>query len=206
MANNRVLLIVIMTLFQMLFLAELVCADPLNQSSVSGNNDQTDKPTMPNDDILELGTVSARTLLMQAQLALRSRKIDTAIELAKRGMLKDPEEIDLHKTCAEALEEKLALQGSKPDPAVFNECVQEWLMVLRNAVGDEKYMTFRGISIPGAEIAFADDDRAIMARYSLIKLAGRAPKMWESNTKYLKRVLKPVPFVEGTILKVSTRE
>ena len=206
MSNTKMLFAMTMSLFHMLLLAELVCAATLYQSSVLGHNDYTDKPTISNDKSLELATVSARTLLMQAQLALRSGKIDNAIELAKRGMLKDPEEIDLHKTCAEALEEKLASQDSKQDPAVFNECVQEWLIVLRNGVGDEKSMSYRGISIPGAEIGFSDDDRGVLARYSLIKLAGRAPRIWETNSKYLKRVLKPVPFVEGTILRVSARD
>ncbi|MBX9771734.1 MAG: hypothetical protein K2X29_10200 [Candidatus Obscuribacterales bacterium] len=176
------------------------------QTKTKSIDDQTGKPSVSHDKILQLGDVSSKSLLIEAQLALRSGRIDRAIDLAKLGLAKDVEEIDLHKVYAEALEEKVSVKNNDVDPALFNECVREWLIVLRNLVGEEKSMSFRGISIPGMEILCQDDDRRIVAKYSLIKLVGRIPKPWETNRKYLERVLKPVPDVQGAILRVSARQ
>jgi hypothetical protein len=133
---------------------------------------------------------SAAELLIMADSAIKSGKIDRAIELIKRSLALNNEDLDAHVSYATALEKKLESQ-SPQDPNTFNLCVREWLAVLRNKYGEEKSETFHGVGIPGVNGRFfADDDRHGPARTHLVHLTGSAPKVWETNEKFLARVLR----------------
>jgi len=148
---------------------------------------------------MELGQVTAVTIMMQGQRALSAGNTSLAITKFRRAIDMDNEDMDAHRYYAEALEKKLRSQVDK-DPELFNECVRQWLTVMRNIVGDEKGMSIRGVN-PIADL-YGDEDHAIMAKNHLVKLTGSAPKFWETNAHYLKKVLKPsTENVAGTVVK-----
>jgi hypothetical protein len=166
----------------------------------SGLDAQSDKlqPTIPNENALELGRVSGDTLMTQAELCVKSRNFDKAIQFARRSIQENGDDADLHRIYAEALEGKLQSQKEK-DPTLFKECVEEWLSVLRSGYGEE-----RGLNVKGAggvfDFLYRDDERYIVARHHLHELTGVLPKPWETNAGYMKRVLKPKPGVKGALM------
>ena len=99
---------------------------------------------------------------------------------------------------AEALEGKLKEQTDR-DPALFSKCVKEWLIVLRQECGDEK-LTYHGLGIPIMGKFYEDDERVIPARQHLMKLTGTMPKVWETDTKYLKRVTAGTHKLSGKVI------
>jgi hypothetical protein len=155
--------------------------------------------TIPNDNALELGRVSGDTLMTQAELCLRSRNFDKAILFARRSIQENGDDGDLHRIFAEALEGKLELQKEK-DPALFKECVEEWLSVMRSGHGDERGLNVEGVGGIG-DFFYKDDEHYIIARHHLVGLTGVAPKPWETNARYMKRVLKPKPGVKGNLVE-----
>jgi tetratricopeptide (TPR) repeat protein len=143
-------------------------------------------------------------LLLGAQYATEMGHYEDAIKICRQALKVDYEDADLHKIFADALEQKLRRQ-KEPDPTLFNECVREWLIVYRGLVGEDKGMGINGINPLGH--LFEDEDRAIPARYHLVKLTGRAPRPWESNMKYLNKVLKPTEStVAGKVLHTNSSE
>jgi len=49
---------------------------------------------------------------------------------------------------------------------------------------------------------YEDEEHGISARRHLVKLTGYAPKPWETNARYLKRVLLPsTGTVSGAVIK-----
>lgn len=128
--------------------------------------------------------------MLAAQYSLREGNLEQAINLCRRALNQDDDDLDLHQLYAESLEKKLKRQVQK-DPALFNECVKQWLIVLRSEVGDEKGMSWHGLSLPISR-QYEDEERQLPARVHLTKLTGFAPKQWETDTKYLRRVCKPV--------------
>ena len=148
------------------------------------------KGVVSNDYMMLKKDSSASELLMLADSALKSGKVDHAIELVKRSLELDKEDLDAHMTYASALEKKMAAQTEK-DPEIFNLCVKEWLAVLRNKYGEEKSETMHGIGLPGVNGKFfADDERQAPARQHLLKLTGFSPKLWETDAKFLSKVLR----------------
>lgn len=128
-------------------------------------------------------------LTVEAERALKSNKPDRAIVLIKRSLELDNEDLEAHLIYANALERKLANQSSE-DPELFNRCVREWLSVLRNEYGEEKGENFHGVGLPGLSGKWYSDDRQERARTHLIKLTGTAPKLWETNEKFLRKVCR----------------
>lgn len=153
------------------------------------------------DDVYNSGK-NARVLYMQAQVAMRNHDLERAVKLAKQAVEVDPDDMDARVIYGEALYKKyLALKGSDTSqPALYNECVKTWLVIHRSVVGLESDESYKGISIPLANKFFADDDRGILAKKRLESLCGRLPKFWESNNRYLKKVLKPESQVEGSVV------
>jgi len=146
------------------------------------------KGVVTDDNVLVKKDASAASLMIQAERALHSDKIDRALELIKRSLELDEDDLDAHMTYATALERKMASQ-SVEDPKMFNQCVKEWLAVLRNKYGEEKNETLGGIGIPGLNGKFnADDERQVPAKHHLVKLTGSLPKLWETDARYLARV------------------
>lgn len=158
-------------------------------------------PTMEYDEIIDPSKRRAMHALIGSEMALRAERVDRAIQLARRAMLRNPDDMDVHKALAEALDRKLEHQEDK-DPAVFAECVKEWLIVMRNGVGFEKGTNFRGMGF--MDHLYGDDEYYGQARQRLKHLTGYVPKPWETNEKYLRRVLQPAKTeLKGKLLKKS---
>jgi len=149
------------------------------------------------------GKKDAKVQYMQSEISLRNNDVNRAIQMGRRAVELDPDDIDARVALGEALYTKWKKQKKHPDPVIYNECVKTWLMVLRNVVGDEKGMSHKGISIPLAQTFFEDEDRGIIAKERLAAVCGRVPKFWETNNKYLSKVLLPeaTTSVAGTVLK-----
>ncbi len=147
---------------------------------------------------IEINRRSARMLFLEAEESMRSDDTATALRKVKRSLAIDNDDIDAHLLYAQVLEDKLRSQTER-DPTLFNQCVEEWLIVMRNRFGDEKGMRFRGIS-PCGDL-FNDEERSITAKRALTKLTGYAPKTLETDNHYLKRVCMPyTDQVAGTIV------
>lgn len=137
---------------------------------------------------IDFSEVNARTLMLSAKQSMRHHNYKKAIVLLRKAVQLDPDDPDVRCLYAEALQEKLSHQVDK-DPYTFNLCIRNWLMVARNEVGDEKGASIKGIGIGLGY--FQDEDRTIRAKASLKKLTGYSPKPWETNDRYLRKVLKP---------------
>jgi hypothetical protein len=145
--------------------------------------------------------LSCQSLLVEAQAAYREDDIDHTLKLVKRAINLDDNDIEAHALYADALEKKLKRQPEK-DPEMFQTCIKEWLLVLRNEVGEEKGLTAHGLGIPGLGKFYEDEDHSIKAKQHLYKLVGSLPKIWETDNKYLKRVLTPAATsVSGRVIK-----
>lgn len=155
-------------------------------SDAQGNDECYVKPTRDAEDLFT--ETSARSLLMTAKQSMRHHNYNKAISFLSRAVKLDPDDPDVVCLYAEALEEKLSHQVEK-DPTVFNLCVKNWLSIVRNEVGEEKGTTYKGIGI-GAGY-YQDEERTMKAKHSLKALTGYLPKPWETNDRYLRRVLKP---------------
>lgn len=137
----------------------------------------------------ELPKGNASSMMMSAEYSTRMGYTEQAIKQSRRALQRDPDDIDLHQQLAEALESKIKSQDER-DPYLYNECVKEWLMVLRNEVGDEAGLTWHGIGLPKMQTLYQDSARGGVAKAHLIELTGSMPKAWETNAKYLKRIAK----------------
>lgn len=143
------------------------------------------------------GEQTATSLQFAAKYAADQGDYEKAIKLCRRALRQDYNDIDVHKTYAEVLEDKLNDQN-EPDHDLLNGCIREWLIVFRTEVGDEKGLSFHGISPFGH--LYEDEDRSIPARSHLVTLTGRAPKPWETDEKYMKWVNRPTTSVAGQLL------
>lgn len=139
---------------------------------------------------------------LQAEMSTRSSDLNRAIKMGRRAVELDPDDMDARVALGEALFEKIKA-SKKEDPALFNECVKTWLLVHRNLIGAEKGMTIKGIGIPGMQRAYEDEEHGGIARDRLIVLCGRTPKMFETNKKYLDKVLQAETTVSGVVIKKS---
>jgi hypothetical protein len=103
------------------------------------------KGVVSNDNVMIEKDSSAMSLMMQADRALKSGKSDRALELIKRSLELNEDDLNAHMSYATALERKLATQQVE-DPKLFNQCVKEWLAMLRNKYGEEKNETLGGMA------------------------------------------------------------
>ena len=163
--------------------------------------------TINSNQLLEMGRVSPNSLVMEGEKALDSGDTERAITVLRRSLDRDYEDADAHMFLARALETKLKAQNER-DPELYNECVKEWLIVMRNHSGMEKGEGAHGINVFGH--VWEDEEHGMDAKHHLIKLTGYAPKPWETSAKYLKRVLLPSSgTVSGAVVKdkaVNTKE
>ena len=142
-------------------------------------------------DAFQLGEATGSSLATAAQYSLKVGNYEKAIKLAKLAIEKHYDDSDTHQIYAEALEKKYNKQVQK-DPALFNKCVREWLIVLRQEVGDEKGMSWHGMQLPLMEEFYKDEDRVMPARSHIMALTGVLPKWHETDERYMKKVSKPV--------------
>lgn len=144
---------------------------------------------------------NSRLLLLQSELALKNKNTEKAIKLGRAAINADPDDLDARVGVAEALYKKVEEEGKDGvAPAIFNECLTNWLIVYRNIAGEEA-TSYKGLSVPGASRFFADEGRTLKAKARIESLCGRTPKFWESNKRFLKRVLKPESRIEGQVLE-----
>ncbi len=160
------------------------------------------KPTLEYDEVIDPSKRRAISSTIASEFALRADRVERAIQLARRSIKQFPDDMDAHKALAEALDRKLELQVEK-DPTLFEECIKEWLVIMRNGVGFEKGINFRGIGI--FDHAYGDDEYYEVAKHRIKHLTGYIPKPWESNDRFLKKVLRPAKTeLKGKILLKPT--
>ncbi len=160
------------------------------------------KPTLEYDEIIDPSKRRAISSTIASEFALRADRVERAIQLARRSIKQFPDDMDAHKALAEALDRKLELQVEK-DPTLFEECIKEWLVIMRNGVGFEKGINFRGIGI--FDHAYGDDEYYEVAKHRIKHLTGYIPKPWESNDRFLRKVLRPAKTeLKGKILTKPT--
>jgi hypothetical protein len=153
-------------------------------------------------DAFVSGQASAGALRHAAEISIQRGNYDKAIKFIRLSIQKQYDDNDSHRVYAEALEKKLSTQVDR-DPELFNQCIKEWLLVLRQEVGDEK-LSYHGLSIPGLGKFFEDEDFAIPAKQHIKTLTGMVPKVWETDNQFLKKVGKQDSSeVSGRLLKNS---
>lgn len=121
------------------------------------------------DQFLELGLRTPNALRLEGENSLRMGHIDRAIMVLQRSVEMTPLDMDGRILYSQALEQKLIGQKER-DPALFNFVVKQWLFVAKKS------------EFP---------DQSFQGRQHLINLTGLAPKLWESDRKFLARVLLP---------------
>jgi hypothetical protein len=156
-------------------------------------------------DAMTNGGPTAGSFARSAEYCLTHGHIDKAIKLCQQALDKQNDDPDIHQIYAEALESKLEAQVDK-DPKLFRKCVAQWLIVLRQEGGDES-LSFHGLSIPGLGKFYEDESRTIPAKQHIIRLAGRLPKVWETNDKFLNHVTKDSESkVSGTVVSAKSKQ
>lgn len=153
----------------------------------AGSLSQKSKGFIEMDEVLVNGQRNAHQLTLVGNQAVRRGEYDRAIRILTKAVQLNRDDMDAHLHLAEALTQKVESQEEK-DPYIFEKAIREWLIVYRGEVGDEKGLTWRGIGFMTDR--YADEDRGILAKKELVKLTGHAPKMWETDTKYVTRMLK----------------
>lgn len=148
------------------------------------------RPTEQYDQILESRRPTAAAYRMEADAALCSNRFERAIELARKSLQKDNHDIDAHRILAEALELKLDRQKEK-DPAILRECLNEYLIVMKSDVGEEKGLCLLGPGLMSYLYGNDDSDRYLLAKTRIKHLTGSLPRPWENNEMFFKRVIKP---------------
>lgn len=129
---------------------------------------------------------TANQLELAADYCVTNHNYDQAIDLCKRALMADDNDLDIHKSYAQALEGKWRAEHSH-DANLFNACLREWLIVMRTERGEEKLPSFHGITVPGYGHLYRDEDYEMEARMHLRQLTGSTPKAWETDAAYLKR-------------------
>jgi hypothetical protein len=166
----------------------------------AANEDPT-PPAREGSEIFAEETSGA--LLLQAKQCMRQHNYNKALRLLKRAIKLNDDDMDIRVLYAEALDEKLSHQVEK-DPEIFNDCIKSWLIVARQEIGDEKGMTIKGIGFMGGQ--YADQDWALKAKKRLRVLTGYSPKPWETNDRYLKKVLRPAETSVTGVVKTAEDE
>jgi tetratricopeptide (TPR) repeat protein len=187
----------------LLFLNQPVWAQEMDAQEVTTEpGEEREARPVGNRDIISAHS-TPQSLAFLGENCLREGNIDQAINLLKESLSMDNDNADAHVWYAEALEKKLRKQDEK-DPELFNKCVREWLLVMRNEVGEEKGLGLGGITPPAIGTFYRDEDHNILAKSHLIKLTGTAPRGWERNNDFLRRVLKkPQTEVTAKVVKVK---
>ena len=121
------------------------------------------------EQFLELGMRTPSALRLEGENSLRMGNLDRAIMVLQRSVEMAPADMDGRILYAQALEQKLVGQKER-DPALFNFCVKNWLYVAKKA------------EFP---------DQAFQGRSHLINLTGVMPGLFESERRFLAKVLLP---------------
>jgi hypothetical protein len=133
----------------------------------------TNNGYVTSDQFLELGVPTSNGLRLEGENSLRVGDLDRALTVLQRSVEMAPLDMDGRLLYAEALEKKLA-QKQHIDPVLFNFIVKQWLFIAKRS-------------------EFGDQIGTALSH--LIDLTGTRPKHWESEKKFLARVMMP----EGTM-------
>jgi hypothetical protein len=151
-------------------------------------------------DAMTSGFTTANSLELAGEYAAMNRNFDQAIRIMREALKKNDDDLDVHKAYAEALQGKVEQQAD-PDPKLYNECVKEWLIVLRTERGDEKGLNNdKGRGLPFVNHLYEDEEHAIPAKFALQKLVGSVPKPGETDDQFLKRACKTELSVQAKVL------
>jgi hypothetical protein len=164
-----------------LFLPAAVFADEETQENY--------QPEISGDAMVH-GTSSASALCRAAKYQLKLGNFDKAISLIKRSLEANDDDEETHFVYAEALEGKVKSQVNR-DPVLYRLCLKEWLVCLRQESGYEKISSSHGLSLPKLVKFYEDEDGTVPAKRHIIRLAGRLPKAFETDAKYLDKVAGP---------------
>lgn len=148
------------------------------------------------------GADNSRLFTLKSQAALRNNDLERAVKYGKKAVDADNNDLDARVAYGNVLFQFLNTRD-KTDinyPSIRNEAIKTWLLIYRNVVGEESGTNFKGIGLPMASKFYADENRVGLAKARLKEICGRTPKFFETNRKYLKRVLEPEVKLEGTIL------
>ncbi len=114
---------------------------------------------------------------------------DSNLELRLRDLLRasnsNVDDLDIHVHIAETCEQLCRRGPKNNDLEMYRLALKHWLIVMRNEVGEEANLNFRGFAIlPGV---FDDEDRSRKARNRIKLLAGCLPRPWETRDAFIKR-------------------
>jgi hypothetical protein len=128
-----------------------------------------DRGYVTSDQLLELGLPTTEALRLEGEQCLRTGETDRALTVLQKSVEMAPWDMEGRILYAAALGKKLAERDGK-DNALFNFVVKQWLFVYKHT-------------------EFADQQ--VQALSNLYALTKEKPKKFESERKYLYRVLKP---------------
>ncbi len=140
--------------------------DYIMDTSDIGNSDNG---ILRSEQLLELGSLTPGALSIEGEQSLRQGSIDRALKVLQRSVELAPLDMDVRILYAQTLEKKLAMKNDKKDPRLFNFTVKQWLFVYNKA---EYY------------------DQKMLGLNNIVSLTGTKPKRWESNAKFLARVMR----------------
>ncbi len=132
------------------------------------------------DQLLDIGTSTSSALRLEGEQSMRFNNIDRAVLVLGKSVEMSPADMDGRILYAEALEKKLMRQKTQ-DPQLHNLVVKQWLYIAKKA----DYM-----------------DQKMQGTKHLSSLTGQRPRMWETEDRFLARVLVP----EGNAQQVANRK
>lgn len=144
---------------------------------------------------------TGNTLQHLGRDCLRDGNYLKAMLVMQKAIKLSPNDVENYVMYAEAMQGVLERQEDK-DPELFNKCVGVWLQVLRSEVGEEKGLSFKGLSLDNG--LYGDEDTVFKAKRQLRKLTGYVPKPWETDNKYLTRVLRSAKTSVTAEIKLKT--
>ncbi len=121
------------------------------------------------DQFLELGSPTSNSLRMEGEQSLKYGSLDKAIMVLQKSVEMSPDDVDTRILYAQALEKKFLKQKVKA-PNLYNFLIKQWLFVARKS---------------------EFEDQAEIGTKHLAHLTGQLPKRYETEARYLKRVMIP---------------
>ena len=137
----------------------------------------SEQALVSSDQLLDIGTSTSSALRLEGEQSMRFNNIDRAVLVLGKSVEMSPADMDGRILYAEALEKKLMRQKTQ-DPQLHNLVVKQWLYIAKKA----DYM-----------------DQKMQGTKHLSSLTGQRPRMWETEDRFLSRVLVP----EGNSQRVA---
>ncbi len=127
----------------------------------------------------------AQSTRRRAMQAMQDSNRELRLRELLRASNSNVDDLDIHVQIAETCEQLCRSGPKNSEMEMYRLALKHWLIVMRNEVGEEANMNFRGFTIlPGV---FDDEDRSRKARNRIKELAGCLPRPWESRDAFIKR-------------------